>query len=117
MRLEMGENHCMNEHDNILYLLFYKGTTDTNYQEECHVLALNNCVLMANLFVTFSRKGNIEASMANSYDKDIGLEEVDDQLYFESERDYENIQSPNKNHNDLSRFHKNIMTFVRPMTI
>ena len=71
---------------------------------------------MDDLFGNCSRKGNNDAAIANNCNEDIGLEYVEDQLYFESASDMDNAQSPHKSHNNLSRFQDNIMTYVSPMT-
>jgi len=44
------------------------------------------------------------------------LGHVADQLYFESANAIDDVLSPLKNHNDLSRFQNNSMTYVSPMT-
>jgi len=44
------------------------------------------------------------------------LEQVADQLYFDSTNAIDDALSPLKNHNDLSRFENNVMTYVSPMT-
>ena len=102
VRLEMGQEEIP---------IFYKGTTLSNYQEACHVLSCNNCVLLDDLFL---RKGNIDAA---------GVADIDDEQDEESILDYldnanaiDDVVSPLKNHNDLSRFQNNIMTYVSPMT-
>jgi len=41
---------------------------------------------------------------------------VADELYFESGNAFDDVLSPLKNHNDLSRFQNNITTYVSPMT-
>ena len=86
-------------------------------------------MLIYDLFGHCLRKGNIEAAVANPFDKEIGITDIDDQpyeenvlghvadqLYFKSANAIDDILSPFKNHNDLSRFQNNITTYVRPMT-
>ena len=85
MRLEMGEPQCTNDQNKVFQLIFYKGNTFTNYKKACHVLAMNNCVLMDDLFGNCLSKGNIDAAVANNFDEEIGLEDDDDQLYEEIE--------------------------------
>jgi hypothetical protein len=93
--------------------ILYKGTTLSNYQEACHVLSCNNCVLLDDLFL---RKG-----VSNKFNE--GITDIDDEQDEESILDYldnanaiDDVISPLKNHNDLSRFQNNIMTYVSPMT-
>jgi len=99
--------------------IFYKGTTLSNYQEACHVLSCNNCVLLDNLFL---RKGNIDAAVSNKFNKGITYiddEEQDEESildYFDNANAIDDFISPLKHHNDLSRFQNNIMTYVSPMT-
>jgi hypothetical protein len=81
------------------------------------------------LFGHCLRKGNIDAAVANPFDEEIGIADIDDQpyeesvlghvadqLYFESINAIDDVLSPLKNHNDLSRFQNNITTYVSPMT-
>jgi hypothetical protein len=99
--------------------IFYKGTTFSNYQEACHVLSCNNCVLLDDLFL---RKGNIDAAVSNKFNK--GITHIDDEEqdeesildYFDNANAIDDFISPLKHHNDLSRFQNNIMTYVSPMT-
>ena len=99
--------------------IFYKGTTLSNYQEACHVLSCNNCVLLDDLFL---RKGNIDAAVSNKFNEgitDIDDEEQDEESildYFDNANAIDDFISPLKHHNDLSRFQNNIMTYVSPMT-
>jgi len=99
--------------------IFYKGTTLSNYQEACHVLSCNNCVLLDNLFL---RKGNIDAAVSNKFNKGITYiddEEQDEESildYFDNANAIDDFISPLKHHNDLSRFQNNIMIYVSPMT-
>jgi hypothetical protein len=98
--------------------IFYKGTTLSNYQEACHVLSCNNCVLLDDLFL---RKGNIDAAVSNKFNEgiaDIDEEQDEDSIldYFDNANAINNVISPLTNHNDLSRFQNNIMTYVSPMT-
>ena len=99
--------------------IFYKGTTLSNYQEACHVLSCNNCVLLDDLFL---RKGNIDAAVSNKFNQgitDIDDEEQDEESildYFDNANAIDDFISPLKHHNDLSRFQNNIMTYVSPMT-
>ena len=109
MRLEMGQEQTP---------LLYKGTTLSNYQEACHVLSCNNCVLLDDLFL---KKGNIDAAVSNKFQE--GISDINDEQYEESILDsFDNanaindVISPLKNHNDLSRFQNNIMSYVSPMT-
>ena len=109
MRLEMGQDEIP---------IFYKGTTLSNYQEACHVLSCNNCVLLDDLFL---RKGNIDAAVSNKFND--GIADIDDEQdeesildYFDNANAIDSVISPLKNHNDLSRFQNNIMTYVSPMT-
>ena len=44
MRLEMREPQFMKDQNKVFQLVFYKGTTFTNYKEACHVFSCNNCV-------------------------------------------------------------------------
>ena len=103
----MGEPQCTNDHDNVVHPIFSKGIAYTNYKEACHALAMNHCVLMDDLFWNCLKKGNIDAAVANNCDEEIGLEDVDDQLYeeigledvdnqlyFESASDINNVHSP-----------------------
>ncbi len=95
MRLEMGEPQCTNDHDNVVHPIFSKGIAYTNYKEACHALAMNHCVLMDDLFWNCLKKGNIDAAVANNCDdEEIGLEDVDNQLYFESASDINYVHSP-----------------------
>ncbi len=77
---------------------------------------------MDDLFGKCLRKGNSDAAGAKRIDEEIGIEDVDDQLYeeivvddleeqlyFESANDIDDVLSPHKNHNDLSRFQNNII--------
>ena len=109
--------------------IFYKGNTFSNFKEACHVLSCNNCMLMDDLFGHCLRKGNIDAAVANQFDEEIGIADIDnqpceesvlghvaDQLYFETANAIDDVISPHKNHNDLSRFQNNIMTYISPMT-
>jgi hypothetical protein len=96
--------------------IFYKGTTFSNYKEACHVLSCNTCVLMDDLFL---RKGNIDAAVANKFNEGIEIADIDDEPdeeslldYFDSANAIDDVLSPLKNHNDLSRFQNNIMTYV-----
>ena len=99
--------------------IFYKGTTLSNYQEACHVLSCNNCVLLDDLFL---RKGNIDAAVSNKFNE--GITYIDDEEqheesildYFDNANAIDDFISPLKHHNDLSRFQNNIMTYVSPMT-
>ena len=99
--------------------IFYKGTTLSNYQEACHVLSCNNCVLLDDLFL---RKGNIDAAVSNKFNE--GITNIDDEEqdeesildYFDNANAIDDFISPLKHHNDLSRFQNNIMTYVSPMT-
>ena len=99
--------------------IFYKGTTLSNYQEACHVLSCNNCVLLDDLFL---RKGNIDAAVSNKFNKGITYiddEEQDEESildYFDNANAIDDFISPLKHHNDLSRFQNNIMTYLSPMT-
>ena len=54
--------------------------------------------------------------MDDEPDEESLLEHVADQLYFDSANAIDDVLSPLKNHNDLSRFENNIMTYVSPMT-
>ena len=129
MKLQMGQPQIMNDQNKVFEPIFYKGTTFSNYKEACHVLSCNNCMLMDDLFGHCLRKGNINAAVANQFDEEIGIADIDnqpcegsvlghvaDQLYFKSANAIDDILSPFKNHNDLSRFQNNITTYVRPMT-
>ena len=99
--------------------IFYKGTTLSNYQEACHVLSCNNCVLLDDLFL---RKGNIDAAVSNKFNE--GITDIDDKEEdeesildkFDNANAIDDFISPLKHHNDLSRFQNNIMTYVSPMT-
>ena len=99
--------------------IFYKGTTLSNYQEACHVLSCNNCVLLDDLFL---RKGNIDAAVSNKFNE--GITNIDDEEqdeesildYFDNANAIDDFISPLKHHNDLSRFQNNIMTYFSPMT-
>ena len=98
--------------------IFYKGTTLSNYQEACHVLSCKICVLLDDLFL---RKGNIDAAVSNKITE--GIADIDDEQdedrildYFDNANAIDHVISPLKNHNDLSRFQNNIMTYVSPMT-
>ena len=99
--------------------IFYKGTTLSNYQEACHVLSCNNCVLLDDLFL---RKGNIDAAVSNKFNEGITYiddEEQDEESvldYFDNANAIDDFISPLKHHNDLSRFQNNIMTYLSPMT-
>jgi len=106
--------------------IFYKGTTFSNYKEACHVLSCNNCVLMDDLFL---KRVNIDAAVSNKFKEGIENADIDDEpdeesllgqvadrLYFESANAIDDVLSSLKNHNDLSRFQNNIMTYVSPMT-
>ena len=75
------------------------------------------------------RKGTIEAGVAEPFDEGIGIADTDDlpyeeselgyvadELYFESANAIDDVLSPLKNHNDLSRFQNNITTYVSPIT-
>jgi len=99
--------------------IFYKGTTLSNYQQACHVMSCNNCVLLDDLFL---RKGNIDAAVSNKFNEgitDIDDEEQDEEIildYFDNANAIDEFISPLKHHNDLSRFQNNIMTYVSPMT-
>ena len=110
MRLEMGQEEIP---------IFYKGTTLSNYQQACHVMSCNNCVLLDDLFL---RKGNIDAAVSNKFNEgitDIDDEEQDEEIildYFDNANAIDEFISPLKHHNDLSRFQNNIMTYVSPMT-
>ena len=79
----------------------------------------------------FLRKGNIDAAVANKFNKEIKIADLDDepdkesllghvadQLYFDSANAIDDVDvlSSLQNHNDLSRFQNNIMTYVSPMT-
>ena len=79
----------------------------------------------------FLRKGNIDAAVANKFNEEIKIADLDDepdeesllghvadQLYFDSANAIDDVDvlSPLQNHNDLSRFQNNIMTYVSPMT-
>ena len=74
-------------------------------------------------------KRKLDAAVANQFDEEIGIADIDnqpyeesvlghvaDQLYFESANAIDDVLSSLKNHNDLSRFQNNIMTYVSPMT-
>ena len=80
---------------------------------------------MDDLFGHCLRKGNIDAAVANPFDEEIGIADIDDQsyeesvlghvadqLYFESINIIDDVLSPLKNHNDLSRFQNNITTYA-----
>jgi hypothetical protein len=125
MRLKMGQPQITNDQNKVFEPIFYKGTTFSNYKEACHVLSCNNCVLMDDLFGHCLRKGNIDAAVANPFDEEIGIADIDDQsyeesvlghvadqLYFESINIIDDVLSPLKNHNDLSRFQNNITTYA-----
>ena len=129
MRLEMGQPQIMNDQNKVFEPIFNKGTTYSNSKEACHVLSCNNCVLMDDLFGNCLRKGNIDAAVANQFDEEIGITDIDnqpyeesvlghvaDQLYFESANAIDDVLSPHRNHNDLSRFQNNRMSYVSPMT-
>ena len=103
-------------------------TVYTNYKEAMHVLSCNNCVLMDDLFGNYSTKGNCDALVAKNIDEEIGIDsddnqsyeeihvdDVEDQLYFES-ASINDILTPHQNPNDLSRYQNNIMTYVSPST-
>ena len=109
----MGQAQIMNDPNKFCYPILYKGTTLANYKEACHVLSSNNCVLMDDFFL---RKGNIEAVVVNKFNEDFEIGGVDDEPDEESLLDEETlldyVLSPVKNHNDLSRFQNNIMTYV-----
>ena len=79
----------------------------------------------------FLRKGNIDAAVANKFNEEIKIADLDDepdeesllghvadQLYFDSANAIDDVDvlSSLQNHNDLSRFQNNIMTYVSPMT-
>jgi len=125
----MGQPQIMNDQNKVFEPIFYKGTTFFNYKEACYVLSCNNCVLMDDLFGHCLRKGNIDAAVANQFDEKIGIADIEDrpyeesvlghvadQMYFESANAIDDVLSPHNNHNDLSRFQNNIMTYVSPMT-
>jgi hypothetical protein len=69
------------------------------------------------------RKGNIDAAVANKFNEEIEIADLDDepdeesllghvadQLYFDSANAIDDVLSPLQNHNDLSMFQNNIMT-------
>jgi hypothetical protein len=67
----------------------------------------------------FLRKGNIDAAVANKFNEGIEIADIDDEPdeeslldYFDSANAIDDVLSPLKNHNDLSRFQNNIMTYV-----
>jgi hypothetical protein len=69
----------------------------------------------------FLRKGNIGAAVSNKFNE--GITDIDDEQdeesildYFDNANAIDDFISPLKHHNDLSRFHNNIMTYVSPMT-
>jgi hypothetical protein len=75
-------------------------------------------VLLDDLFL---RKGNIDAAVSITFNE--GIADIDDEQdeesildYFENANAIDDGISPLKNHNDLSRFQNNIMTYVSPMT-
>ena len=82
-------------------------------------------MLMDDLFGHCLRKGNIDAAVANQFDEKNGIADIEDrlykesvfghvadQLYFESANAIDDVLSPLKNHNDLSRFQNNITTYA-----
>jgi hypothetical protein len=118
-RIEMGVSELKNNPLLAFQPIFYKGTSFANYEEARHVLSLNNCVLMDDLFQNQSTKPSSEATCAKNLDKEIGddsiVENDDDLLHFEGGTTDE-FMSPNKISNDLSRYQNNIMAYVSPAT-
>ena len=64
--------------------IFYKGTSFANYEEARHVLYLNNCVLMDDLFQNQSTKANSEATRAKKFDDQIGVDSDENDVQEES---------------------------------
>ena len=129
MILEMGQPHIMNDQNKVFEPIFYNGTTFSDYKEACHVVSCNNCMFMEDILRHCLRKGIIEAGVAEPFDEGIGIADTDDlpyeeselgyvadELYFESADSIDDVLSPLKNHNDLSRFQNNITTYVSPIT-
>jgi hypothetical protein len=117
-----------NNQNKLFQPIFYKGTTFANYEEAMHVLSSNNCVLMDDLFGNQSKKPNCDALVTKKIDDEICVDsdknesyeeslvdDVEDQLYFES-ANMNDILSPNQNPNNLLRYQNNIMTYVSPST-
>ena len=118
-RIEMGVSELMNNPLLAFQPIFYKGTSFANYEEARHVLSLNNCVLMDDLFQNQLTKPSSEATCSKKFDNEIGddsiVENDDDLLHFEGGTTDE-FMSPNKISNDLSRYQNNIMAYVSPAT-
>ena len=118
-RIEMGVSELKNNPLLAFQPIFYKGTSFANYEEARHVLSLNNCVLMDDLFQNQLTKPSSEATCSKKFDKEICDDSIvdndDDLLHFEGGTTDE-FMSPNKIPNDLSRYQNNIMAYVSPAT-
>ena len=118
-RTEMGMSELMNNELLPFQPIFYKGTSFANYEEARHVLSLNNCVLLDELFENQSNKANSDTLCAEPFDDQISVDSdaiIDDnQLHLEGDGS-DDIMSPNQNSNVLSRYQHNIMAYVSPST-
>ncbi len=86
----------MNEDKDIMYHIFYNGTTNSSYQEASHVLSTNNCVLIQDLLETLSMNGKKDACIAGNSNDYTGLDDVEDPFNLENPCFIENILSPTK---------------------
>ena len=64
----MGEPQLMNNQNKVFQPIFYKKTTFVNYEKAMHVLSVNNCVIMDDLFRNQSNKANCDALVAKKMD-------------------------------------------------
>ena len=83
-RTEMGMSELMNNELLPFQPIFYKGTSFANYEEARHVLSFNNCVLMDDLFQNQSTKPNSEATRAEKFDDQIGVDSDENEVQEES---------------------------------
>jgi hypothetical protein len=63
----MGEPQLMNNQNKVFQPIFYKKTTFVNYEKAMHVLSVNNCVIMDDLFRNQSNKANCDALVAKKW--------------------------------------------------
>jgi hypothetical protein len=94
--------------------IFYKGTSFENYEEAKHVLSLNNCVLLDDLFQNQKTKPSCEATCSKKFDKEIcddsKVDSNDDDLYNDNDLlqfeggTTDDFMSPDQISNDLSRY-------------
>ena len=115
--------------EDYLYPVLFKGTTSVDYQMATFVLSRENNVTMQELVEYYNEKEDTDASLRNydpekwdfdnyqdtqadEFDVDTPVHPFDDNY----EKLFDELNTPSKNKNDISRFNDNTLSFLSPST-